>query len=290
MLAWGVILIGHESAHGILARLLKIRLKSAGVVLYGILPVGAFVDPDDKQLEGAALQKQRDVLVAGSTANFITTFISFVLLFSFIYASAPLQDQRVMISAHVNSTSLIEPAELSSFNGVPVAGVTDLIDRLSATKGGDILDLETSDGRIVTVRLGQGSSISSISSTYIECTEIACQEMGYVKGPDEPTFLSMSFMNANNAPFVFLGTRFSDPIIYSNAFKPGWGWLSSIYALLGLTFVLNFLIGSINLMPIPMFDGHRLVGLAVPNKFAMKIITYGVSLAFILNLVPWLWV
>jgi len=44
LLALVIILAVHEGAHGILARLHRIRLKSAGIVLFGILPVGAFVE------------------------------------------------------------------------------------------------------------------------------------------------------------------------------------------------------------------------------------------------------
>ncbi|RLG20290.1 hypothetical protein DRN67_00315 [Candidatus Micrarchaeota archaeon] len=278
ILALAVILMVHESAHGILARLHKIKLKSAGIVLFGILPIGAFVDPDEAHLEKAPKLHQRDVLVAGSTANFITTFLAFALLFLFIVATAPVQDNSVMMTAYVNSTPLFGPMMLASVNGMQISKPDDLT-ILSSIDAEDVVELKTSEGKQITATLNDEARIISIAS----------DNEKYVLEPDEPTLLSISFTNQNNQPFIFLGTRMGT-ITYSNAFKPGWGWLGAIYAFLGLAFVLNFLIGSINLMPIPMFDGHRLVGLAVPNQFAMKMITYAVAFAFIVNLLPWLWV
>jgi membrane-associated protease RseP (regulator of RpoE activity) len=123
----------------------------------------------------------------------------------------------------------------------------------------------------------------------LSCEKVSCDTFSYEKKPgDEATFVSVLFTNSKHEPFVPLATRFGT-FVYTNAFKPGWGWLGFIYGTLALSFVLNFLIGSVNLMPIPMFDGHRLFSIAVPNPLAMRLITYAVALAFVLNLLPWAW-
>jgi len=74
-----VIMVAHEGSHAILARIAKVPIRSSGVVLFGIIPVGAFVEPDEKILERKDATSQTRVLVAGSTANFISSVIFFLL-------------------------------------------------------------------------------------------------------------------------------------------------------------------------------------------------------------------
>lgn len=67
-----IILFVHEGMHGIVARRQKLKIKSAGVLLLGFLPIGAFVEPDEreftKKTEAANLKALR-MLSAGPTAN-----------------------------------------------------------------------------------------------------------------------------------------------------------------------------------------------------------------------------
>jgi len=85
-LALLVVMVIHEGSHGVLAVLRKIKVKSTGIVLFGFLPVGAFVEPDDNELMKAKSKYKSDVFVAGPTANLIGAvlllIIHLVLLFS----------------------------------------------------------------------------------------------------------------------------------------------------------------------------------------------------------------
>jgi len=56
-LVWGAIgllvtLVVHELAHAILCRVEGIDVKSMGVVLFGVIPIGGFAEPDEVQLFG----------------------------------------------------------------------------------------------------------------------------------------------------------------------------------------------------------------------------------------------
>ncbi|MDD5022623.1 MAG: site-2 protease family protein [Candidatus ainarchaeum sp.] len=65
-------------------------------------------------------------------------------------------------------------------------------------------------------------------------------------------------------------------------------WMDFIYVTLGLIFSLNFVIGVINLLPIPSFDGHRLIELNIKNKEIVRFITYVSVIGLLMNFVPWL--
>ncbi len=86
VLGLAIVLVVHEAMHGVLARKHKLPLTSAGLVFFGFLPFGAFVDVDDKKLFKAEKVKQNSVLIAGVTANFATALIIFALLLVFVFA------------------------------------------------------------------------------------------------------------------------------------------------------------------------------------------------------------
>lgn len=78
----GIIILAavHEFAHGIVAMVEKIKVKSMGIVTIGIFPIGAFSEPDEKQLKKTNMRKRLRVFSAGSMANFVTGFAFFALL------------------------------------------------------------------------------------------------------------------------------------------------------------------------------------------------------------------
>jgi hypothetical protein len=164
ILALVVVMVVHEGAHAILTRIAKIPLLSSGIVLFGIIPVGAFIEPDEEKLGKVEKVKQTRVLVAGPTANLITSVASFVLFAALVLL--------------VDSVGFLQ-------SGIPLA-------------------------------IGK---------------------------------------------FVYLT--------------------------LGLTFALNFIVGAVNLLPLPLFDGFRVVDINIKNKIFVKALMYITLFFFIVNFLPW---
>jgi membrane-associated protease RseP (regulator of RpoE activity) len=54
-----------------------------------------------------------------------------------------------------------------------------------------------------------------------------------------------------------------------------------------LVFALNFIIGVVNLLPLPFFDGMRLLELSVNNKRLTDVVMYLILAAFLSNMLPW---
>jgi len=78
-----IAIIVHEFSHGIMAFAGKLKVKSLGL-LYLIVPIGAFVEPDEEELKKAETKKRMRVYAVGPLANFVVALVS-VLLFSFIF-------------------------------------------------------------------------------------------------------------------------------------------------------------------------------------------------------------
>jgi membrane-associated protease RseP (regulator of RpoE activity) len=75
-----VAIIVHEFSHGILSLADKIKVKSLGI-LYLIVPIGAFCEPDEEEVKKAKILPRMRIYAAGPTANFVVVLVS-ILVFS----------------------------------------------------------------------------------------------------------------------------------------------------------------------------------------------------------------
>lgn len=131
LLALAVILVAHEFSHGIAATMYKTKVKKVGLVMFGIIPVGAFVEPDEKKMRKLSPEKQNKILVAGVSANFLLTFVFFALTFLMLTFVVPgLYQTHVVIYSTVPGSPaanvVATPAFLLSWNGYPISNLTAL--------------------------------------------------------------------------------------------------------------------------------------------------------------------
>ena len=73
-------IIVHEFSHGILAFVGNLKVKSLGILML-VIPIGAFVEPDDKELKAAPRLKRMRVYAAGPTMNIVVGLLC-ALIFS----------------------------------------------------------------------------------------------------------------------------------------------------------------------------------------------------------------
>jgi len=79
ILALFVAMVVHEMGHGIQSRANGVDVNSTGL-LYGVVPLGAFCEPDDEQLRASSRRVQMDVYSAGISVNTFVAAISFVIM------------------------------------------------------------------------------------------------------------------------------------------------------------------------------------------------------------------
>jgi membrane-associated protease RseP (regulator of RpoE activity) len=73
-------LVVHEGGHGLLCRVGDIDIESMGLVSLAVLPVGAFVEPDEESQRRADRGARARMFAAGVTNNYAVTFVAFALL------------------------------------------------------------------------------------------------------------------------------------------------------------------------------------------------------------------
>jgi membrane-associated protease RseP (regulator of RpoE activity) len=100
-----VALVVHEVSHGVVARSLNLRIKSVGLLLFLIIPIGAFVEIDEKQLKEAKPKDSGRVMAAGSGINLVVAAASLILLLVVTGAMVPKID-----GAYVTSMIKDQPA------------------------------------------------------------------------------------------------------------------------------------------------------------------------------------
>lgn len=119
-----VAIIVHEFSHGILSLADKIKVKSLGI-LYLIVPIGAFCEPDEEEVKKAKILPRMRIYAAGPTANFVVVLVS-ILVFSGVCMSAvhPADEGAIVFTvdtdAPASSIDLQTGVIITSFNDTRV--------------------------------------------------------------------------------------------------------------------------------------------------------------------------
>lgn len=98
ILAIAVAIIVHEFSHGILAMVGKIKVKALGLIFL-IVPIGAFVEPDEEEMEQVSARKRSRVFAAGPTTNLILALMCALVFSSLLVGSVSPAVEGVMIPA-----------------------------------------------------------------------------------------------------------------------------------------------------------------------------------------------
>lgn len=129
LVALVIAIVIHEFAHGILARANDLKVKSLGL-LFLVVPIGAFVEPDEEELKGAKKRRRMRVYAAGVSANLATALV-FGLLFSGVVMAStePVTEGVGIVAVVAESPAHNESIErgwvLTAIDGLSVSSSMD---------------------------------------------------------------------------------------------------------------------------------------------------------------------
>jgi len=146
-----IIVFSHESMHALIAGSEGIKTRRYGILYLLILPIGAFVDIDEKKLEKIETIKKIKIFAAGSFGNIIAFAIFLFLFFISVWlVNLSLESKGVWF----NNTIEGSPAESVKLKGIilkinnrTISNVYDLQDFLKNTKPNTSVIIETTEGK-----------------------------------------------------------------------------------------------------------------------------------------------
>ncbi len=130
ILSLAVGIIVHEFSHGILSRVADVDIKSLGLIFL-VVPLGAFVEPDEDQIEKTERIKRDRMFAAGATSNIILAIV-LVLIFSTLFmGSVSAEEDGVMIRRIYEGTPAAETdmqsyEQIVEIDGKDITGISDI--------------------------------------------------------------------------------------------------------------------------------------------------------------------
>jgi membrane-associated protease RseP (regulator of RpoE activity) len=134
LIAFAVAIIVHEFSHGILTFVGELKIKSMGL-LYLIIPIGAFVEPDEEQMKKTNIPNRMRIYAVGPLSNFVVFFIC-LLLFSFIFISAVQPGEGLTVYEVYDDSPAFDigirkGAIITEFNGIDLSSYDNLNERFN---------------------------------------------------------------------------------------------------------------------------------------------------------------
>ena len=259
LLSIPIVLVVHEGAHGIVASLEKIRIKTGGFAIFIALFAG-FVEPDEKEFDNAKKISRLRVIGAGATANVIFAFaLGAILLTNPLFAMIlpdPLlewfydEPDGVLILSIIEGSGaekagLQKDDIITGIQGVPI--ITPL----------DFQKVDLKPGNVVTVTVNRDG----------QQLEFPVEIM---PSPDDPDKGLVGIMRDN---------AFYKPVY--NFIE----WDPQVSMFLLWLWMISFFIGIINMLPLPILDGGKFIYTIIEKKAseakinAIMFSIYGITFA-----------
>jgi membrane-associated protease RseP (regulator of RpoE activity) len=162
-LALVIAMIIHEGAHGIVARSLGLPVKSAGLLFFLFVPIGAFVDVDETAIKQTKPSNAAKVLAAGAGINLVLGLVCLLAMVVVVSSFTP-----AVQGAGIVAVGSGTPAANA---GLKVGDIVTQID------GKDITDISTVIGPYTTLKAGQSINLTVYRSGNIipiDGVKLAC--------------------------------------------------------------------------------------------------------------------
>jgi len=241
LLSIPIVLIIHEGAHGIVASLEKIKIKTGGFAVFIALFAG-FVEPDEEEFDKAKKISKLRVIGAGATSNVIFAFaLGALLLTNPIFA---LILPEPLVEWFYDAPDGVLVISIIPDSGAEKAGLQsgDLITAINGVVIITPLDFQKVDlkpGETVTVTVQRNGQQLQLP------VEI-------MPSPDDPNRGLVGIMRDN-----------------ALSYKPVYNfieWDPQVSMFLLWLWMISFFIGIINMLPLPILDGGKFIYTIIEKK------------------------
>ncbi|MBI4258732.1 MAG: site-2 protease family protein [Thaumarchaeota archaeon] len=284
-----VALVIHEGAHGVQARALGLPVKSAGLLLFLGLPIGAFVEIDEKEMEKVSLKNAGKVLAAGPGSNMVIAAICLGLLILTVGSMTPLARGVGVIGVFDGFPAQevgMSPGDIIvSVNNIPTPTIEDLAEVIGPLEPGDQVNVSIVRGdsrQSYLVSLAENPVNRSRSFLGVEITLFDFRLDAYQR--IATVFPLIYLVPPTIRPF---DVPYSDVLhmFYTSSIGP---YFYPVANLLFWIWFVNFNVGVFNALPIYPLDGGQVFRRALKSASkgrlsdqAVKRITIAVALIIV---------
>ena len=274
LLSIPIVLVMHEGAHGIVAALEKIKIKTGGFAIF-IAMFAGFVEPDEEEFEKAKKISKLRVIGAGATSNVLFAIVLGAIMltnpvFGMVIESIPLFGEPILDTFYVTSSGVLILSIMEN-SGAEQAGLltNDIITSIN-----DIPIHGPSD--FPSLNPGEMASVSVIRDGM--SLDFGVEIM---PAPEDAERGLIGIMRDNSIQFKPV-MNFIDwtNVDFNISMFLLWLWM------------ISFFIGIINMLPLPILDGgkfiHIIIDKRIPDKsvnavmwgiYAFTFVLFGLNIA-----------
>ena len=256
LLAIPIVLVVHEGAHGIVATLEKIKIKTGGVGVIIALFYG-FVEPDEEEFDNAKKISKLRVIGAGATSNVIFAILLGAIMITnpvFGMIVTPLPAVGPVVGLFYESSNGMMVASLIEGGGAEQAGIhaNDIIINVDSVKIITFMDLQKAD-----LKPGQ-----KVDVTVLRDGQEITFPVSIMASPDDPEQGLIGIMHDGGNDFKpiynYIEWDLSDKTTNYISWYLLWLWM------------ISFFIGIINMLPLPILDGGKFIHTIIDKKISEK--------------------
>ena len=273
----------HEFGHAILARVEDMRVKSMGLLI-AVVPIGAFVEPEEEDVEAAKGMPKIRMFGAGITNNIVAGLACFAAMFLLVGMATPLAVplvQGVYQDYPAADAGLPGYSVITSINGVPVASQEEVTAIMDGTRPGETVTLTAvKDGVESTYTLTlsgwpeelDGDRDSGFMGVYYYSAPAVKEHIGNIAdlGLLAPLYLTIApidaFIQGNSQQLGILLTDTPEQLAWEEPFPLFWGTVHLLF----WTGWFNLLVGMFNAIPIVPLDGGYMMKEGVERFFERR--------------------
>ncbi|HJU14343.1 MAG TPA: site-2 protease family protein [Candidatus Nitrosotalea sp.] len=246
LLAVPIVLVMHEGAHGIVATLEKIKIKTGGFAVFIALFAG-FVEPDEEEFAKAKKISRLRVIGAGATSNVIFSFvIAGLLLFNPSFALIMPDGIRNVLYTEPLGVPVIqvEPGSGAEKAGMQKDDVITAINGVHIALPQDFAKVKLKPGDTATVTVTRGGQTLQLP-------------VSVTPSKDDPQKGMLGIMRAALPSY--------QPVVpyYIH-------WSPEVFMFLLWLWMLSFFIGIFNMLPLPILDGGKFIHSIIEKKMSDK--------------------
>ena len=246
LLSIPIVLVVHEGAHGIVATLEKIKIKTGGFAIF-IAMFAGFVEPDEEEFDKAKKISKLRVIGAGATSNVIFAFgLGLILLTNPMFAMIL---PEPFLGWFYESPDGVLVLSVIEGGGAEKAGMkeNDII-----TNIGDVRIISPMDFQKIDLKPGE-----TIDVTILRDGQEIVFPITIMSSPDDPERGLVGIMRDSSSSFkpIYNFIEWSNPHVSMFLL---WLWM------------ISFFIGIINMLPLPILDGGKFIQTIIEKKLSEK--------------------